>query len=208
MGQSPTNQMSKKTAPDQAPLGSGQPEQRHTAHQLLPQDRGHCQHALADFLRHLCIVELLACIRHMQQRAGLVAASLITSTSCQQLLWSITLLGWMPTFTVALLTFSRVMRSTWITHFFLYTATTLPSRPCRQHDFSRSHATECNSKPACHVTPVPCTLHAAGQAASSDSCIGVWTTVLPDTSNSVTLLSPGRLFTRKTSCLPIWLPQP
>ena len=31
------------------------------------------------------------------------------------------------------LTFSRVMRSMWMTHFFLYTCTIFPSLPCSPH---------------------------------------------------------------------------
>ena len=31
------------------------------------------------------------------------------------------------------LTFSRVMRSMWMTHFFLYTCTIFPSLPCSRH---------------------------------------------------------------------------
>ncbi|URE39896.1 hypothetical protein MUK42_33062 [Musa troglodytarum] len=42
-----------------------------------------------------------------------------------------TLEGLMPTLTVAPFTFSRVMRSTWMTHFRRYTCTTLPSRPLK-----------------------------------------------------------------------------
>jgi cadmium resistance protein CadD (predicted permease) len=60
----------------------------------------------------------MCCTEDIQQFVHFFFWRKNTVTAKHQI-WEGTLLGSMPTLTVALLTFSRVIRSMWITHFFL-----------------------------------------------------------------------------------------